>query len=512
MATKANDEKKQKKKYVYEIDYFVTMEGLRGKKRVHIQAHNKKEESVKLLRAQKKLEAGIYGSSNMTFRQWEEQWYADRIENLQITGKSKSMYPSIINKWILPVIGDIPLNRHKKYDCDMVLDRMGKLSKSYQTKCKRILQMIVRAAYDKELIARDYSENIKISTVAADAKKRRALTDEERRAVEKVCMMETLSDGRPNDSGALFLTMLYCGLRPGECCALRKKDLDLDHATIHVRQARECGSRNIKDPKSESGKRNVPLTDEYVYMMRFWMREHKNASEYVFTQRDKKSIITDSSLQRRWETYKKHIARELGAEPIITKNGRKKSTKYDTSIVTFDPYCLRHSYATELILANVSRWDIARYMGHADPSVVDETYGHPSDKMDKESREKIVEYRSKRDDELLSNILPEDIARLGMGKSEMIKYIKEYNDIFEMLEKRKNTEPDWNGVQFQYFNTICQQKIQGGWVEEECKQAYSMMTGFIPRENEEIYSKYVIPYIKYQNAKQMNDLEENDEN
>ena len=411
----------------YPYDYFTTIEGRKGKQRVHITGYTEQETREKEAVWAKRLESGYYGSGMITVREWTEKWYEDKIKSRKMTEKSRSMYPTIINRWILPVIGDIPLERLTAYDCQLCIDRMNAQSKSYQKKCKSILQAIVKSAYNAERLSRDVSCDVTVPKSAEVRLERRALTPAEREAVERVCMQETLADGRRNDSGALYLTMLYCGLRPGECCALRKEDLDFGTLTIHVRQARERGSTTIKTPKTKAGKRDVPMTEAFAAWLELWLQAHPtdDSCPYVWAQHDHKTIITDASLKRRWDTYKQHIARELGADQIVTKPGRKKSVRYDTNVVTFDPYCLRHSYATELILAGVDRWDIARYMGHSSPAVVEKTYGHPEDLLDRESREKLEAHRREYQKAHPGGVDPRDLAQWAIGDQSYLKQFEE---------------------------------------------------------------------------------------
>ena len=52
---------------------------------------------------------------------------------------------------------------------------------------------------------------------------------------------------------ALFAS--WCGLRFGELAELRRSDIDVKNAVIHVRRGvvRVAGGRKVKGPKSEAG-------------------------------------------------------------------------------------------------------------------------------------------------------------------------------------------------------------------------------------------------------------------
>jgi integrase len=67
----------------------------------------------------------------------------------------------------------------------------------------------------------------------------------------------------------ILLTTIFTGLRASELRGLRWADVDLDKRELHVRQRADRYSA-IGKPKSESGKRTVPLTPIVVNTLREW--------------------------------------------------------------------------------------------------------------------------------------------------------------------------------------------------------------------------------------------------
>ena len=434
----------------YPIDYFVTIHGHKQTKRVHITARTKSEEATKLAEWQRKLDAGDHGGSNLTVREWSEKWLEAEVKPRALTTKSYKAYPGFLEKWILPIIGDIKLRHLTANDCKTVIAQMGRLSKSYQRQCIGVMRQMLGSAYDDERLPRDPTTKLRPTSTAKPAKERLALTDAERAALETVCLQPTLADGRPNDSGAIYLTMLYCGLRPGEICTLKKSDIDFVKLEIHVRTARERGTKTVKEPKTAAGTRVVPMTQEFAQWLQGWLAAHPTKCALAFTQRDRETMLTDSSLNRRWQTYRKHIARELGAQKIETKPGRKKSVTYDQSAVTFIPYNCRHTYATELVLAGVDRWTLALFMGHSDPSVTDKYYVHVGTRKVEEARTKMELYRQSHP----GGIDPRDIARWGMGQSSTDRFFK-----LALQDSARKTQAilgdAWSEAEFEEFARGC---------------------------------------------------------
>ncbi len=80
------------------------------------------------------------------------------------------------------------------------------------------------------------------------------------------------------------VAMLACvalgGLRSGEVRGLRRRDVDLDAAELHVRQAVEYGLTDdgrqlgVKAPKTSAGARTLPMSQALVRILRDYFRVH----------------------------------------------------------------------------------------------------------------------------------------------------------------------------------------------------------------------------------------------
>lgn len=85
----------------------------------------------------------------------------------------------------------------------------------------------------------------------------------------------------------------WCGLRRGEICALRTRDVDLDHGRVTVRrnyvELLESPRKFEKDPKSEAGKRTVTIPPHILPLLKHHSREHAG-STYFIADRDGRQI------------------------------------------------------------------------------------------------------------------------------------------------------------------------------------------------------------------------------
>jgi integrase len=77
----------------------------------------------------------------------------------------------------------------------------------------------------------------------------------------------------------------WCGLRRGELCALRTRDVDLEHGRVTVRrnyvELLEAPRKFEKDPKSEAGKRTVTIPPHILPLLESHAREHSGPTYFL---------------------------------------------------------------------------------------------------------------------------------------------------------------------------------------------------------------------------------------
>ena len=145
--------------------------------------------------------------------------------------------------------------------------------------------------------------------------------------------------------GLFMYTILYTGMRRGEACALRWKDIDWDNKRIHIVRSSywDHHVRYDKDPKTASGTRDVPLLDSLAAVL----RPHKG----------KKDELVFGDLKE-YEVTK-------GIERYI------KETR-----ISCTPHGLRHGFASILFKQGLDVKTIQYILGHAQSSTTMEIYVH----------------------------------------------------------------------------------------------------------------------------------------
>lgn len=149
--------------------------------------------------------------------------------------------------------------------------------------------------------------------------------------------------------GPLVIFAAETGLRTSEWVALERRDIDRAGAAVTV-QRRFADGRATGYPKTEASRRRVPLSD--------------------------RALAALDAIPPRLDTPLVFPAPEGGHIGLDTWRTRSWYPALDAAgIARRGPYTMRHSFATEMLAAGVSIFELARLMGTS-VKVIDRTYGH----------------------------------------------------------------------------------------------------------------------------------------
>lgn len=306
------------------------------------------------LAAAKRGEEAINGS--MTVSAWYKEWKATYKDSKDLTKKSLGMYDEKWKKYIKPAIGYMKLRDVRDVHLQRILNGQAGMSLSHVKKLRMVLQEMFRRARQSRLITYDPAELLELPSTTE--RKRRSITDAERAAI--------LAVAETHRAGLWVLTLLYTGMRPGETASLTWADVDFKHNEIHVHTAKESGSQAIKAPKTQAGIRDIPIRAALLPKLKAAQGEPFSP---VFPT-GAGNFQNENSLRRLWTGFKRDLDIYMGAE--LERN------KIVVSKVAPDltPYCLRHTFATDCIKADVHIDNVRWLLGHADISITANTYSH----------------------------------------------------------------------------------------------------------------------------------------
>ena len=169
----------------------------------------------------------------------------------------------------------------------------------------------------------------------------------------------TTADGMPLRWRAFLYTVVFTGLRASEIRGLRWSDVDFEKSSVTVRQ-RADRFNEIGAPKSESGKRTVPLPAEVVQLLREWRVASRRWPLDLVFPNSRGQVETLLNLTRSGLGVAQKKA-EITKERLRPKYGM---------------HAFRHAAASLFIAQKMSPKEIQVLMGHSTIGVTFDTYGH----------------------------------------------------------------------------------------------------------------------------------------
>jgi integrase len=347
--------------YKYHTSSF-TFEG----KRYFCRAKTKAEAIAKATLKRKDLEKGkVEISRSITVTQWAKQYLMLYRKPSSTLEYYKGLEGRMKNH-ILSIIGGLKISSVRPTHCQAVLSTLSGKSHSMVNKVSQLLKDLFKKAQANSLCYANPAEDIAFPKVFKG--RRRAITAEERKVFLKVCETHRYS--------LWALTMLYCGLRPSETSLITGKDIDLKKCILHVRGT-----------KSAAAVRNVPLPPPLTKKLTGLKLLPK---EYLF-RNSAGDRLTRTNRKRMWAALRKamHIANG-GA----TDFGSLNRIVLPLAIAKdFTPYCLRHTFCTDLQAAGVPITVAKDLMGHASIDMTANVYTHLTDDAFENAQRKIGKYQ-----------------------------------------------------------------------------------------------------------------------
>ena len=348
----------------YEFRKTFTFEG----RRFDVKAHSQEELYERVAEIKGALKRGeVPIGENMTVKQWFSEWKSLYKEPSGITKKSLGAYDEKFK--YLAAIENMKLREVRDIHLQRILNKEAGRSYSHVTKLRGLMREMFGQARRSRLISFDPAEDLKLPET--EKRSHRSLTDDERMAVLRVAEV--------HPSGLWILTLLYTGMRPGETAALQWMDVDFEANEIHVRAALESGTGERKGPKTAAGNRDIPIHPKLRARL---LTARGGPFQPVFPT-GAGNFQNDNSLRRLWTSFRRALDIELGAECY--------RNKIVQSVIAQDltPYCLRHTFCTDLQRAGVPVNVAKDLMGHSDISITANIYTHKDQKTLHENMEKL---------------------------------------------------------------------------------------------------------------------------
>lgn len=289
-----------------------------------------------------------------------------------------SGYQVLLRRQIAPFIGSFPID---DLTPDIVQEWINNLSSDYNPitvkKAFTLLKSAMTQAVERDRLAKNPTRTV--NPPKLPSKKPNALTEHDRATV--ISLLST-----PFISAEMLgvKIALYTGMREGEICGLKWKNVDLEARTIYVEEAigRDNRGYYIKDPKTGGSKRTVHFPKDLCDNLCSRLIDAKrdsitrnipfNEDCYVLCNVGE-SFMRPKRLWRKWRS----IAEALE----LTGTQNKQLTFHD----------LRHSYATTAIASGIDIKTVSSSMGHANAAMTLNIYASADPEAQRRAAEKLGE-------------------------------------------------------------------------------------------------------------------------
>lgn len=186
-----------------------------------------------------------------SFSDVADEWWGEAYDRIAVT---TSRGYRIAYKRAVDYFGDEPIRNIRTQDVNAYLvriARMGLTAKSVMSH-KSIMSMIFLRAIEDGEIDNNPVDFARIPKSAAPSKKRPAASVMDEEAIR--------SATEQNEIFPVPFIALYTGMRLGEILGLQRRDIDFRKEIITVQRSLfYTGGWNLKEPKTEAGKRKIPI-------------------------------------------------------------------------------------------------------------------------------------------------------------------------------------------------------------------------------------------------------------
>ena len=294
-------------------------------------------------------------ATDMIVDAWFDYWIS--IKKQIVRPNTVRNYSERYERNIKDVIGKKLLTEVKPIHCQTIFSKMAeegyKTTTIYQTRIA-LYNMLEFARENDVLITNPCKKSVK-SDMGKPSDKKEALTID----VQKKFLEAVVGYSYENQ----YRFVLQTGLRTGELIGLKWSDIDFENRTMKIERSMEyrykVGEWRVGPPKSKSGYRTIPLTDEAIRILE--------------NQRAKNKKL-------------KLIPIEWNDTVFLCRNGTPvKNSTYDTGLFKycdrvgiphFSMHVLRHTFATRCIEGGMKPKTLQKILGHSNIGITMNLYVH----------------------------------------------------------------------------------------------------------------------------------------
>jgi integrase len=248
-------------------------------------------------------------------------------------------------------------------------------------------RMIFKKAIELDLIKKDPSE-FAVIPKAQKTVEELEQEDEIPNYLEKeelALFLHTAKEEGLDRDYPMFLLLAYTGMRVGELCALKWKDVDFEEETISITKTYYNPTNNTKKyhllpPKTKTAKRKIDIDPSVLQQL-----------EKLHLEQKKVKMKNRDSYHDADFVFAKLIKNPGYPELIkVVEIRMKRLLKLAGLNMELTPHSLRHTHTSLLAEAGVSLLEIMERLGHKDDNTTKNVYLHITKTMKKEASHKFA--------------------------------------------------------------------------------------------------------------------------
>ena len=238
-------------------------------------------------------------AGQITLHMYAEEWL-DRRPDLAV--RTDELYRCLLTNHIIPTLGQITLaglapSKIRGWHAGIAQGHPSTAAKSY-----RLLSTIMRTAVVDGLVL---TSPCKVDGAGTERAAERPMAT--------VAEIEALTNAMPERLSLIVPLATWCQLRRGEILGLRRRDIDLMHATIKIEQSRTFtmgGQSLTKEPKTAAGRRSLAVPKHLMVAMAEHLDQFTDVSPVALVFTGQTGIpLTRNALQSAWERARMTIGR-----------------------------------------------------------------------------------------------------------------------------------------------------------------------------------------------------------
>ena len=330
-----------------------------------------KKRELSLREKEKQIEANLFDNIVTHGGKYTVLELVEKYTSLKtgVRHSTRAGYKTVINILKKENFGEMRIDKVRLSDAKSWLVKLQQIDgRGYSSihTIRGVLRPAFQMAVDDDLIRKNPCGFELATVIMNDSVTREAITRKQERELLRF-IKEDKHFSRYYE--AIFI-LFNTGLRISEFCGLTKHDIDFKEMRIKVDHQLQRSSQMeyiIQEPKTESGVRFVPMTEEVAECFRRIIEKRKKPSTEPMIDGHVGFLFLDKNdmpmVALHWEKYMEHII-------------QKYNKIYKIQMPKVTPHVCRHTFCSNMAKSGMNPKTLQYIMGHSDISVTLNTYTH----------------------------------------------------------------------------------------------------------------------------------------